>query len=79
VATLKSVGLSTRKAEYVLDLAQRFADGRLSTRALATADDNELAELLIAVRGIGQWTGECASRVFSSISTNSMGLNRKWR
>ncbi|KIJ67702.1 hypothetical protein HYDPIDRAFT_107169 [Hydnomerulius pinastri MD-312] len=56
VATLKTAGLSTRKAEYVKDLASRFADGRLSTAKLLAADDEELAEMLIEVRGIGRWT-----------------------
>ncbi|KAL6310439.1 DNA glycosylase [Sparassis latifolia] len=56
VVTLKSAGLSTRKAEYVLDLAARFADGRLSTEKLLEADDEELARILIEVRGIGRWT-----------------------
>ncbi|KAF8503093.1 DNA glycosylase [Gautieria morchelliformis] len=56
VATLKTAGLSTRKAEYVLDLASRFADGRLSAQKLVEADDEELARLLIEVRGIGRWT-----------------------
>lgn len=73
VTTLKSAGLSTRKAEYgagwkmtrgfflnsfvisvVLDLASRFADGRLSNQKLIEADDEELARLLIEVRGIGR-------------------------
>lgn len=56
VAILKTAGLSTRKAEYVLDLAARFADGRLSTKKLANANDEELTEMLTAVRGIGKWT-----------------------
>ncbi|KAK7472543.1 hypothetical protein VKT23_000658 [Stygiomarasmius scandens] len=56
IATLRTAGLSTRKAEYVQDLAQRFADGRLSTEKLLEANDEELAEMLIAVRGIGRWT-----------------------
>ncbi|KAG9123841.1 hypothetical protein FRC07_013799 [Ceratobasidium sp. 392] len=56
VAILKTAGLSTRKAEYVLDLAARFADGRLSTEKLAKATDAELEEMLVAVRGIGKWT-----------------------
>ena len=38
----------------VLDLASRFADGRLSTQKLVEADDEELARLLIEVRGIGR-------------------------
>ncbi|KAF9244874.1 hypothetical protein BU15DRAFT_85727 [Melanogaster broomeanus] len=56
IATLKTAGLSTRKAEYVKDLAARFADGRLSTSKLLAADDEELANMLIEVRGIGMWT-----------------------
>ncbi|QRV94235.1 HhH-GPD superfamily base excision DNA repair protein [Ceratobasidium sp. AG-Ba] len=56
IAILKTAGLSTRKAEYILDLAARFADGRLSTEKLAKATDAELDEMLIAVRGIGKWT-----------------------
>ncbi|KDQ27608.1 hypothetical protein PLEOSDRAFT_158514 [Pleurotus ostreatus PC15] len=53
---LRTAGLSGRKAEYVQDLASRFADGRLSTSKLLNANDEELAEMLIEVRGIGRWT-----------------------
>ncbi|PCH43456.1 DNA glycosylase [Wolfiporia cocos MD-104 SS10] len=56
VTTLRGAGLSGRKAEYVLDLAARFADGRLSTEKLLRADDDALYEMLTAVRGIGRWT-----------------------
>lgn len=33
-ASLRSAGLSGRKAEYIVDLASRFADGRLSAEKL---------------------------------------------
>ncbi|TFK44684.1 DNA glycosylase [Crucibulum laeve] len=56
IETLRTAGLSARKAEYVKDLAARFADGRLSTKKLIVANDDELAEMLIEVRGIGRWT-----------------------
>jgi len=56
IAFLRGVGLSGRKAEYVIDLASRFADGRLSAEKLANASDDDLAEMLIQVRGIGMWT-----------------------
>ncbi|KAI0930616.1 hypothetical protein AcV5_007284 [Taiwanofungus camphoratus] len=56
ITTLKSAGLSGRKAEYVLDLASRFADGRLSTEKLLQAKDEELYDMLTEVRGIGRWT-----------------------
>ena len=38
----------------VQDLAARFADGRLSTTKLLNADDEELGQMLIDVRGIGR-------------------------
>ncbi|KAI0780010.1 DNA glycosylase [Fomes fomentarius] len=56
VATLRTAGLSARKAEYILDLAARFADGRLSTKKLLEADDEDLHRILTEVRGIGVWT-----------------------
>ncbi|KAJ7084384.1 DNA glycosylase [Mycena belliarum] len=56
IPTLRSAGLSERKAEYVLDLAARFTDGRLSTKKLIESNDEELAEMLLEVRGIGRWT-----------------------
>ncbi|KAH8828429.1 DNA glycosylase [Flagelloscypha sp. PMI_526] len=56
ISTLRTAGLSARKAEYIKDLAQQFADGRLSTEKLLAADDAELSEMLVAVRGIGPWT-----------------------
>ena len=51
---LRTAGLSGRKAEYVQDLAARFEDGRLSGHKLFEADDEELYEMLTAVRGIGR-------------------------
>lgn len=38
----------------VQDLSARFADGRLSTQKLLEANDDELAQMLIEVRGIGR-------------------------
>jgi DNA-3-methyladenine glycosylase II len=38
----------------VHDLASRFADGRLSTEKLMDANDEDLAQILIEVRGIGK-------------------------
>lgn len=44
----------TLKRNYsVQDLATRFADGRLTTEKLLNATDEELFEMLIAVKGIG--------------------------
>ncbi|KAI0051911.1 DNA glycosylase [Auriscalpium vulgare] len=51
---LRTAGLSGRKAEYVQDLAKRFADGRLTSEKLREASDEELYEMLTAVYGIGR-------------------------
>ncbi|KAI0032241.1 DNA glycosylase [Vararia minispora EC-137] len=56
IPVLRSAGLSARKAEYVQDLAARFADGRLTSKKVLEAEDEELYEMLTAVRGIGRWT-----------------------
>jgi 3-methyladenine DNA glycosylase/8-oxoguanine DNA glycosylase len=45
----------------VKDLASRFADDRLSTEKLIAADDEELAKMLIEVRGIGRVSLSCIS------------------
>jgi DNA-3-methyladenine glycosylase II len=58
MATLRSAGLSQRKAEYVQDLAGRFVDGRLSPKKLIDMSDDDVMKALVEVRGIGRWTVE---------------------
>jgi DNA-3-methyladenine glycosylase II len=40
----------------VLDLAQRFTDGRVSETALRDLPDSEILGQLTQVKGIGPWT-----------------------
>ncbi|GAA5982003.1 hypothetical protein JCM5350_000609 [Sporobolomyces pararoseus] len=54
--TLRNAGLSYRKVEYVVELAQNFADGRLDAKKLWEMDDDEVIKTLIEIRGIGIWT-----------------------
>ncbi|GAA5898741.1 DNA-3-methyladenine glycosylase II [Sporobolomyces salmoneus] len=54
--TLRNAGLSYRKVEYVVELAERFADGRLDAKKLWEMDDEEIEKTLVEVRGIGVWT-----------------------
>jgi DNA-3-methyladenine glycosylase II len=54
--TLRSLGLSGRKAATVLDLARRFRDGRLSEAELRELPDHEVIQRLSEVKGIGAWT-----------------------
>ena len=55
---LASCGLSKRKAEYVLDLAEHFKNKRVHTDKWAEMDDEEIIAELIQIRGIGRWTAE---------------------
>ena len=57
-ATLRGCGLSERKVEYLRDLAQHFASGRIDLPTLQAADDEEVIALLTEIRGIGRWTAE---------------------
>jgi len=54
--TLHGLGFSRRKAATVLDLAQRFTDGRMSEAALRELPDEEIVRQLTQVKGIGAWT-----------------------
>ena len=53
---LRGLGLSRRKAATVVDLAQRFSDGRLSEAELRELPDQEVIRRLTEVKGIGAWT-----------------------
>jgi DNA-3-methyladenine glycosylase II len=53
---LRGVGLSRGKASFLLDLAAKFADGTIQPRRFARATEAEIAETLLQVKGIGQWS-----------------------
>jgi DNA-3-methyladenine glycosylase II len=55
---LRACGLSDRKTEYIADLAQHFADGRIHARDWPRMSDEEIIDELTDVRGIGRWTAE---------------------
>lgn len=55
---LVDCGLSGRKAEYVADLAGRFADDRLHVEQWSDMEDEAVVAELVRVRGIGRWTAE---------------------
>jgi DNA-3-methyladenine glycosylase II len=58
--TLREVGLSSQKANTVLDLARRFEDRRLSEAELRNLPDEEAIRQLTAVKGVGPWTAKGA-------------------
>ena len=55
---LRALGLSTRKAEYILDIAARVADGLLDMGRLRGLGNQEVMDELVRLRGIGPWTAQ---------------------
>ena len=80
LATLRTAGLSQRKAEYVHGLATKFINGELSARMLAQASWEEVLEKLTAVRGLGVWSVEMfgcfALKRMDIFSTGDLGVQR---
>jgi DNA-3-methyladenine glycosylase II len=55
---LRAAGLSSAKARYIIELAQRVSAGRLDLEAMQQAPDAEVITALVELPGIGQWTAE---------------------
>lgn len=55
---LRACGFSERKANYIQNLAERFAAKEISGRKLARMQDSQIRETLISLHGIGPWTAD---------------------
>ncbi|WLE59909.1 DNA-3-methyladenine glycosylase 2 family protein [Burkholderia plantarii] len=55
---LAACGLSKRKSDYILDLAQHFVSGALHVDKWTSMDDEAVIAELTQIRGIGRWTAE---------------------
>lgn len=58
VEQLRNLQFSTRKAEYVIGLAQAVVQGELDLEECKHLPDGEIFQKLIKIRGIGPWTIE---------------------
>lgn len=58
IRSLKSCGLSTRKAEYITGLARRIVEGSLDLDKMKTMNDEEARAYCMAVRGLGPWAAD---------------------
>ena len=80
IEVLRTAGLSQRKVEYVLGLAEKFHKGELTTSFLFSASYEELLEELIKVRGLGKWSVEMfacfALKRLDVFSTGDLGVQR---
>lgn len=56
---LKQLQFTTRKAEYIIEIAKLFKDGIIKKEVLALEKDYEkLKKTLVAIRGVGNWTAD---------------------
>lgn len=57
VSELKAMQFSRRKAEYIIGIARRFAEGELSKSSIqALSNSEQMLNHLIQIRGVGPWT-----------------------
>lgn len=56
IETIRGVGASYAKANYIKDLAAHIIDGELDLAHIATLDNEILITQLTAVKGIGEWS-----------------------
>jgi DNA-3-methyladenine glycosylase II len=56
--TLRAIGLSNAKTQYVLNVARFAIDHQLSDKKLKKMSDEEVIELLTQIKGVGRWTVE---------------------
>ena len=57
-STLRGLGLSWAKADYLHDLAARLVDGRLDVERLSMLDDDAARDELTKVKGVGRFTAD---------------------
>lgn len=55
---LQSLGMTFRKADYILDFAEKVRSGAFDLAALNDMDDEAVKAALSSLRGIGPWTAE---------------------
>ena len=56
--TLRAIGLSNAKTQYVLNVAQFAIDHQLDDKRLKKMSDQEIIDLLTQIKGVGKWTVE---------------------
>ena len=56
--TLRGIGLSNAKAQYVLNVAAFCKEHGLTDKMLKKMSDEDIIDLLTQIKGVGQWTVE---------------------
>ncbi len=55
---LQALGMTRRRASYILEFARKVASGDFDLDALAEMEDSEVLARLTSLRGVGPWTAE---------------------
>lgn len=55
---LQSIGMTYKKADYILDFAQKVKDGSFDISALDGMTDEQVIKVLSSLKGVGVWTAE---------------------
>ncbi|KAF3079737.1 3-methyladenine DNA glycosylase [Orbilia oligospora] len=80
INTLRTAGLSQRKAEYITGLAELFVSGDLTNELLLESSDDAVTEKLIKVRGLGLWSIQMfllfALKRTDVFATGDLGIQR---
>jgi len=71
---LAACGLSKRKCEYILDLAEKFKSRAVRPDRWLRMTDEEVIADLIQIRGIGRWTAEMFL-IFNLLRPNILPLD----
>ena len=56
--TLRGIGLSNAKANYVHNVARHMIEHKADDKTLAKMTDEEVMEFLVSIKGVGRWTVE---------------------
>ena len=83
VEELQTLGISYKKAEYIIDFAQKVKNKDIDLDSLYRKSDEEVIQELSSLKGIGVWTAEmlllfCLERQ-NVLSFNDLGIQRGLR
>ena len=58
VRDLRRMQFTVRKGEYIVGMARQIVSGALDLSRLAAGSNEQVVEILTAIRGLGRWTAE---------------------
>jgi DNA-3-methyladenine glycosylase II len=58
IETIKAIGISRSKANYIHNVAEFIYNNKITLRKLNKMSDEEVIELLTEIKGVGRWTVE---------------------